>query len=241
MKKIVLFFLVLVLLGIIGVTGLAWAQGTLMQQAPAPKQPYQDTAPPTTKGQLLPLISPKTVFVSSVAHTGSLGGLAGADQLCQRLASAAGLTGTYKAWLSDGKGVNPITTFTHGLGPYKLRNGVVVANNWNELISTGKLLYPININEKGAPVPANYVWTGFPPSSGTNPDGSRIWVTETPNTCSGWTAAYGSIAVGWVGYMYSPATAYNTQLYPYAWTYAAIQSCSPQYTSERMHIYCFEQ
>jgi len=49
---------------------------------------------------------PKKVFVSSQTYVGNLGGVAGADSLCQGLATAAGLTGTFKAFLSD-SGVNP--------------------------------------------------------------------------------------------------------------------------------------
>jgi hypothetical protein len=46
--------------------------------------------------------NPCKVFVTSTVHDGNLGGLAGADAICNSLASDAGLPGTYKAWLSDG-------------------------------------------------------------------------------------------------------------------------------------------
>ena len=36
------------------------------------------------------LLVPKTIFVTSTVHTGVLGGLAGADAICQGLADAAG-------------------------------------------------------------------------------------------------------------------------------------------------------
>lgn len=42
----------------------------------------------------------KYVFVTSVHYTGDLGGVAGADAKCQTAATAAGLAGTYKAWIS---------------------------------------------------------------------------------------------------------------------------------------------
>ena len=48
--------------------------------------------------------NPCKVFVTSTVHDGNLGGLVGADAICNSLASAAGLAGTYKAWLSDGSG-----------------------------------------------------------------------------------------------------------------------------------------
>jgi hypothetical protein len=40
------------------------------------------------------------VFVTSTTQTGNLGGLSGADQICNDRAVAAGLTGNYLAWLS---------------------------------------------------------------------------------------------------------------------------------------------
>lgn len=43
---------------------------------------------------------PNIVFVTSTEHTANLGGLAGADAICAARATAAGLAGTYKAWLS---------------------------------------------------------------------------------------------------------------------------------------------
>lgn len=47
------------------------------------------------------ICSNKTVFVTSQTYTGNLGGLAGADAQCNLLAKAAGLEGSYLAWLSD--------------------------------------------------------------------------------------------------------------------------------------------
>jgi hypothetical protein len=42
------------------------------------------------------------VFVTSTLHTGNLGGLAGADAICQDLAAKHLMTGTFRAWLSSG-------------------------------------------------------------------------------------------------------------------------------------------
>jgi hypothetical protein len=234
MKKTVLFSMVLVLLGAMGVTGLAWAQVLL------PK----GTLPPT-----------KIVFISSRTYAGNLGGLAGADAKCQELARAAGLSGTYKAWLSDGKGANPITRFTHNPGPYKLRNGLKVANSWNELITTGKILQPINIMEQGYKMTIPYyVWTGFVPSGGINPDGSIIWVTTssmlgTAHSCNGWTTgvslnisdAYTFPTWGYCGYSYPTDSPIAIPRNPYHWTYAAQKDCDATLYSQPKPIYCFEQ
>jgi hypothetical protein len=56
-------------------------------------------------------------FVSGTKFTGALGGLIGADQQCAALAGAAGLSGTYRAWLSDDTG-SPATRFTPSTVPY---------------------------------------------------------------------------------------------------------------------------
>jgi len=45
-------------------------------------------------------LAPNIMFVSSARYFGTLGGLSGADSKCQGLASAAGLAGTYVAYLS---------------------------------------------------------------------------------------------------------------------------------------------
>jgi hypothetical protein len=43
---------------------------------------------------------PRILFITSTRHTGDLGGLAGADQICNKFAAQQdGLTGTYRAWL----------------------------------------------------------------------------------------------------------------------------------------------
>src|SRR5438445_512912 len=48
-------------------------------------------------------VGPKHAFVSSAIVTGNLGGLTGADALCNDLAKKAGLGGTYVAWISTTK------------------------------------------------------------------------------------------------------------------------------------------
>jgi hypothetical protein len=78
----------------------------------------------------------KLVFVTSQAFNGNLGGLTGADAKCQALARAAGLAGTFKAWLGNAT-VSASSRLTHATVPYKLVNGTVIANDFTDLI-TGK-------------------------------------------------------------------------------------------------------
>ncbi|MBK6533684.1 MAG: hypothetical protein IPF99_30085 [Deltaproteobacteria bacterium] len=88
------------------------------------------------------------VFVTSTLQTpGGLGGLAGADRVCQTRANAANLGGTWMAWVST-RTASPRTRFTtRALVPYRTVTGVTIANNWNELWAD--LRAPINITELG--------------------------------------------------------------------------------------------
>ncbi len=95
----------------------------------------------------------KRVFVTSmVFNGGSLGGLSGADAICQSLAQSAGLAGpglmvTFRAWLSDSTG-SPATRFSRNGGPYELVDGTEIAHNWTELTQQG-LINGITATELG--------------------------------------------------------------------------------------------
>jgi hypothetical protein len=160
----------------------------------------------------------KTVFVTSIDYTANLGGLAGADAICQTLSVNAGLAGTYKAWLSDDT-TSASTRFTHSILPYVQTNGNVVASNWAGLTAGG--LSPFIIyDEYGQPTPvaSYYVWTN------TRFDGS---IAETSNTCANFTTADATMAAD-VGAIYSPS--------PNLWTFANVVNCASRAT-----LYCFQQ
>jgi hypothetical protein len=107
---------------------------------------------------------PCHVFITSSTHdTGDLGGLAGADAICQNLAEAAGLPGIYRAWLSDDTAW-PANRFsnTKSTGPYVLVNGTLIATDWADL-TDGTIAAPIDVTERrtrlGTRVPRSSVWT----------------------------------------------------------------------------------
>ena len=116
----------------------------------------------------------RLVFASSQSYRGNLGGLAGADAKCPARADAAGLPGTYRAWLSTatesaGGRMTPSTL------PYVLVNGVRVAANFADLVD-GTLENPISVTEKGVSVSSFLiVWTAtnLRRSPGTAP--ARPW------------------------------------------------------------------
>ena len=106
------------------------------------------------------MLSPpeKTVFLTSTLQNGNLGGLAGANAICQGLANKAGIGGgrTYMAWLSDDATRSPDTLFTKAMVPYVLPNGTMIANDYADL-SDGSILSAINVDESGGSHSEHYV------------------------------------------------------------------------------------
>jgi hypothetical protein len=92
----------------------------------------------------------KIVFVSSAVYDGNLGGVLGADAKCQALADAAGLGGTFLAWLSDTTS-SPAARFTRTSADYVLADRTTVfAHGWTGL-TTQPALHPLNMTELGLP------------------------------------------------------------------------------------------
>jgi hypothetical protein len=105
-------------------------------------------------------------FVTSAkSTTGNLGGLRGADSLCQNLATAAGVGNkTWRAYLSVERdadnGNRPTDARSRiGNGPWLNAKGAVVANNLTELHAR-KGDSTVFVDERGQPI--NGQWTGSP-------------------------------------------------------------------------------
>ena len=90
----------------------------------------------------------RLAFATSTTHSGDLGGLAGADMICNTLAQNAGLPGTYMAWLSTAVD-SPSTRFTQSAVPYMLADGNKVADDWADLID-GSLDFAVARDETGS-------------------------------------------------------------------------------------------
>lgn len=162
---------------------------------------------------------PCLVFVTSTTKNGNLGGLFGADDICQGLANAAGLPGVYMAWLSDRTG-SPASRFTRATVPYVRVDGLTVADNWTDLTG-GRLKRPVNITEKGQvnELP-NRVWTSTT-HSGELPPNPR-------DDCESWINSTGS----WFGDFGSPQAIDST------WTESNM-NFTDCYDLSR--LYCFQQ
>ena len=122
----------------------------------------------------------RTVFVSSSVIGGNIGGLAGADAMCQAEAVANGLSGTYLAWLSDGTD-SPSTRFNQSAGPYVLPNGATVALDWADL-TDGTLVDRIHVLANSTTsVSGSFIYTG------TLFDGTSAGASADATNCDGWT------------------------------------------------------
>lgn len=167
----------------------------------------------TTNAAAIP--PPGFVFVTSVAYDGNLGGIAGANLKCNVLAEAAGLPGTYMAWLSNSVS-SPSTTFNH-LPGYKLPDGSLVVSSWADLVG-GSSYVLITEDEFGDIVPMVSVYTT------TKSDGTAN--TQFYGTCNDWMSAGATVQAG-VGRSGEPGS---------GWTNGGLQGCN-----ENRHLYCFQQ
>ncbi len=174
----------LVILGAIGA-------GMMFGQAPA-AQPAQQKQPPP----------PMTFFITSVGvgDGANLGGIAGADAHCQKLAAAANAGNrTWHAYLStSAEGGKPAVNARDriGKGPWHGATGAMVARDLEhlhgdtlDLARTGNLVTKNNArNEKGALVNG----VGDNPNThdiltGSQPDG-RAYTDSADHTCKNWTS-----------------------------------------------------
>lgn len=147
---------------------------------------------------------PCRVFLTSTFPTGSsLGGLAGADAICQTLAEAAELPGTYMAWLSDGEGEDdnwPAKRFpTKASGPYRLVTGETVADSWEDLTTNLPLKHAINVHENGETSMAFWhAWTDTMPDGTAEPGGVHCGKWSVPNA-TGDMGSYQTTEAAWTG------------------------------------------
>ena len=130
------------------------------------------------------------VFITSERYQGyALEGLYGADQRCRILAAKANLSRfeTFRAWLSV-PAMPAADRLLHSRGRYVLTNGLVVAQDWDELTS-GTLQNPIVVDE-ASQTREDLAWTG------TLPDGQPALGSEF---CGDWNETMGFLIFGGEG------------------------------------------
>ncbi len=131
-------------------------------------------------------------FVTSAGpgKGGDLGGLAGADAHCQRLAGTAGAGArTWKAYLST-QGAGAVNARDRiGVGPWVNAKGVTVAKDVAELHGDNKLTKQTALSEKGEPINGR----GDTPNrhdilTGSQADGTAF-PADKDMTCKNWTSS----------------------------------------------------
>lgn len=134
-----------------------------------------------------------TFFVTSAGSErgANLGGLAGADQICQTLATAAGAGAkTWHAYLSTqaAGGAAAVNARDRiGRGPWQNAAGVVIARDVADLHGSNNITKQTALTEKGSPVNGR----GDTPNihdilTGSQPDGTAFPPNED-RTCGNWT------------------------------------------------------
>lgn len=155
------------------------------------------------------------VFITSERYRGDINGLAGADQRCRMLAAIAGLSRfeTFRAWLSTAEKA-AADRLLHSRGRYVLVNGLVVAEDWDALVS-GTLLHPIDVDEMSQTQDYR-AWTS------TLADGQPEFGSDF---CDGWTS-FGDF-MGGTGLSSSVDA---------TWSFYSDVGCGTD-----LHLYCIEQ
>ena len=173
----------------------------MFAQAPA----AQGGAQGARGGAPAPPPQPMSFFITSAGpgKGADLGGLAGADAWCQRLAQAAGSTKTFRAYLST-QGPGAVNARDRiGTGPWYNARGQAVAQNVADLhgdtldqarlgnnLKRNTALTEKNVEVAGVAVAGTQ---NAPPNqhdmlTGSTPDG-RAYTDATDHTCGNWTSS----------------------------------------------------
>jgi hypothetical protein len=160
----------------------------------------------------------KRVFVTSTSYsTGNLGGLSGANAICQARADAAGLGGTWRAWLSDSSTSAKDNIGCSSSKSYQRLDGQGIAESCSDL-TDGSLQNSIYLTENLTSGLQVFVWTG-----------TRSSGQATSNHCLDW-ASSSRARRGTIGYIYTTSS---------LWTDLFSGRCNGS-TVGSAALYCFE-
>jgi hypothetical protein len=155
-----------------------------------------------------------TFFVTSSTQDGNLGGLEGADEICDELATAVGSGNrTWRAYLSAENGGDAINARDRiGNGPWYSATGNQIARDLSHLhgdtleqARMGNGLNQLHApNEKGQVLQGRVGGTPASPVvhdvlTGTMPDG-RAYTDNVDHTCSNWTSSAEGVGGAQVGH-----------------------------------------
>jgi hypothetical protein len=157
-------------------------------------------------------------FISPEAKNGDLGGLVGADSLCEQWAADAGIQGTYRAILSTAT-TNAQDRLTGARGWIRPDGRPVADLPTAPFERTSGLLAPVRIAPNGDDVGDASVW------SASGNDGVYRTTGGGDSDCGGWTSADGGASAR---YGFSVSTV--------EWLYRGTGDGCDQ----TFHIYCFQ-
>ncbi len=183
----------------------------------------------TSQGQVNPMYHyANIVFVTSSIGTGNLGswtnaggatGMAAGDAVCQALASAAGLPGSYRAWLSDST-ASARDRMAHSNAAYMRVDGVRIGTGWSDLTGASYLDNPVDRDEQGRAIA-----------------GERVWTHTRPNSTSGYGVVIGDACLNWTSSNITNVGVFgSTDSSNFLWTEAAAVHCEAA-----NRLYCFQQ
>lgn len=126
-------------------------------------------------------LRPNYAFVTASAFTADLGGLDGADALCQAAADEFDLPGSYVAWLgSTSEGTSARSRLAGARGWVRV-DGLPFADTPDALAS-GEIFYPLRIDESGEDHPGEDApgpWTGATGFGDASGDDCAGWTAQT--------------------------------------------------------------
>lgn len=192
-------------------TGFGSGSGTTGEELECPVPKSLCNTPEATCGPKDPgcLLScqwdTRHIFLSSAQREGNLT-VQGADDLCQELATDAGLCGTFGALIQREDGFwGPVNDGFEGY--FVLSSGAQVTKGFERVITLKEdLLHPINEDEKGVPIQdGSVIWTGYDPNSAqfTCMDFGVPWISNA-NAVLGYTGVAGGPNRTWYDSKFLP-------------------------------------
>lgn len=172
----------------------------------------------------------RTLFVTSAAYDGDLGGVSGGDLKCQAAAAAAGLphANQYRAWLSDDfqSPAGRLKQWNSAV-PLILVGGLVVASDIPELVLDGPRI-GVSRTEFGTSLFEESMWTN------TSSYGEIFSVIDH---CDGWTSSGPQLSarIGLNALAVEDGPAWQIWRAERLWTSYGVRKCN-----EIAHLYCVD-
>lgn len=204
------------------INGVFSANGTYYVRVASSAIGSPRTGPYTLRVTFTP--NEKKIFITSTQYNGNLGGVSGADSKCQARASAAGLSGTYKAIISSNTS-NAKERMPNSR--YVTVTGEILSTNLAGLFDGG-INYQIRTESGNYATTSGYaqsVWTGSDGNGNGYLSGS-----PTLTTCSNWSSSNSS---------YWGETGYVAEYYNSTWIQTGGTGWAP--CDINRSLYCFQE